>query len=88
MGSKKKDKDENSTPAPVKTVKKEREGKTGHLGSRKNPQDPTDLIIQGRGRFAKFKPTRGGGYQGGASASFGSFDYDQAVRNKEAGLIQ
>lgn len=58
------------------------------IGARKNPQDALTLVIMGKGPFKKWKGITGGkGRFGQADLStFGSFDMEQALANRAAGL--
>lgn len=58
------------------------------IGARKNPQDGLTLVILGKGQYKTWTGIIGGkGRFGQADLStFGSFDMEQALTNRAAGL--
>ena len=68
-----------------KDAEKKTRAKTGHRGSRKNPQDPFALIIQGKGLYRSW-PVLGRGAYREKPVEFGSYDMKQALLNRELGL--
>jgi hypothetical protein len=74
-------------PAKAPAPKKERT-KSGHRGSRSVKFTTLDLIIQGKGKFFKNFPTyTGGTYAGNYTPKFGGYNMEQAIKNRELGLI-
>lgn len=71
---------------PSKTAEKKARTNSGHRGSRKNPQDPYSLIIQGKGLYATVRPPKCQPYAGTYTGAFGSFNMQQALINRELGL--